>query len=1625
MATTTSVHDVIRAIRHGSIGKNRDRGTRFEELILQYLSTDPQWTEQFSRVWMWTDWPGAEHDKRDTGIDLVAQDRETGGFCAIQCKFYEPQHTIQKDDIDSFFTASGKGGFTRRMIVSTTEKWGVHAEAALDDQQIPVTRVGLSDIANSPVEWHLPAVDEPIELTLQKKKEPRKHQRAAIDDVFAGFADHNRGKLIMACGTGKTFTGLKIVERLQKERAAVGGSEHTSVLFLVPSIALLSQTLREWSFEAEVPLRAFAVCSDTKVGKQQPKGDDKDMATHDLALPATTDPDRLIQQMASVEAAPGLTVVFSTYQSIATVSAAQKKGLPRFDLILCDEAHRTTGVTLAGHDESAFVRVHDDTYLGADRRLYMTATPRIYNEDTKADAKNAEAVLASMDNQQMFGPEFHRLGFGQAVEQGLLTDYKVLILTIDEGVVAKTLQQGIAGGSSELNLDDAAKIIGCWNAMAKRTGTFADGSGFGEEEAPMKRAVAFARSIADSKSIADRFNEVVDAYDDADDDVLHCEVDHVDGTFNTLQRNRLLDWLKQDPGQNQARILSNARCLSEGVDVPSLDAVLFLHPRNSVVDVVQSVGRVMRLAPGKNYGYIILPVAIPAGMSPEAALQKNERFKTVWQVLQALRAHDDRFNATVNQIELNKNKPDNKIGIGSIGPNDETIGDQDGSSTADSAQAAKDKEAQSAQHIQDALFSVTDWRDAIYARIVDKVGERHYWEDWAKDIAQIADRHVTRIKAALAIPEKQAAFQEFVGELRATINPGVTDPDAIDMLAQHIVTKPVFDALFKDYGFAEHNPVSKAMQRMLDILDDQGLDAETKTLEGFYHSVKVRAEGIDNHEGRQRVIVELYDKFFKTALPKTADALGIVYTPIEVVDFIIRATEQALTKHLGRSLSDEGVQIIDPFVGTGTFPVRLLQSGLIKPEDLLRKYASELHANEIVLLAYYIAAVNIEAAFHDLAGGEYQPFEGIVLTDTFQLAEGTAKLDGMDVLEGNSERAKKQQKQDITVVVGNPPYSVGQDSQNDGNQNVKYEVLDERIKHTYAALSTATNKNSLYDSYVRAIRWASDRIKDEGIVAYVSNGGYIDGNTADGLRKSLVNEFDAIYCYNLRGNQRTAGELSRREGGKIFASGSRNTVAILILVKGSKGTHSIADCALYYRDIGDYLSREDKLRLVGSQSLATMEWEQLAPNVDGDWINQRDERFATFQPLGDKSRKTGFAPIFETHSAGLQTNRDAWVYNYSVDRLRENAESMIEFYNSQVEEFDRYCSEHRVAQPRDHVDGFIDLNPKKISWSRSLKGYLAKKEKVSFDAARVTRSSYRPFMKEAVYFDRHLNHERSQIPRIFPTRDHENFGFYVTGMGSDKPFSVHAVDHIPDLAYWGSSNGQFFSRYTYRELSTGDDLFAAAGEDGGYERVDNITDAALRDYQETYEDPEITKDDVFFYCYGLLHSLDYRTTFSADLKKFLPRIPKARSFRDFAEAGHKLADLHINYEQAEPYGGIVEKVTGDASGTAPSELYRVAKMKIPKAKGQQDRSTIVYNHRVTLTNIPEEAYRYQLGARSAIEWIIDRYQVKADKASEITNDPNDWSEDPRYIIDLLKRIVTVSLETMKIVDGLPPLDILE
>ncbi|MFC3494417.1 DEAD/DEAH box helicase [Glycomyces rhizosphaerae] len=1603
-----TVRDILDHIRETS-QNNAERGRRFEQLMLAFFRTDPQWRQQFSEVWMWADSPLAEHNATDTGIDLVAREAGSEAFCAIQCKFYGPDKVIRKADLDSFFTASGKRGINRRIIVSSTDKWGPNAESALVDQQVEVTRVGMSQLDTSPIDWGKVASEyawaEGERLGpqyLHAKKALMAHQEEAIEAVLSGFEMHDRGRLTMACGTGKTLTSLKVAERLASTL-----EEPLSVLVLVPSIALLSQTIREWVFEAETALRPFAVCSDPKVSKRANQTDSGDQSVHDLALPATTSVAKLVDRIRGGEYGPGMTAVFCTYQSLPTIAAAQVAGLEAFDLVVCDEAHRTTGAALTDRDESNFIRIHDPAYIIAERRLYMTATPRIYTEPAKAEAQRRSVELCSMDDEARFGPEFHKLGFGEAVEAGLLADYKVLVLGVDAGYAARTMQVELADDNMELNVADAAKIIGVWNGLRKRLGPSIEENGFRPGEAPMRRAVAFARNIAASKHLTEVFPQVTDRLGGSAEGGLRCEIEHVDGTMNALERGRALEWLKSDPGEGTARILSNARCLSEGVDVPALDAVLFLHPRNSVIDIIQAVGRVMRRAPGKDYGYIILPVAVPEGVPPNEALDDNERYRAVWQVLNALRSHDDRFNAEVNRIGLNKSRSD-RIQIGHIAD------DHDPSDLGTLVQAARD-----------GIPSVEEWRNAIYARIVQKVGTRAYWKEWARDIAAIAGNHMTRIRNALDLPGRRAVLDSFVAALRSNLNPSISEHDAIEMLAQHLITKPVFDALFEQYEFAAHNPVSEAMETVLEALDDQAMDSERDTLKRFYEQVRTHIEGIDNPAGRQKVLLELYEQFFKNAMPQVSDRLGIVYTPVEVVDFILHLTDQGLRKYLGASLSDEGVQVIDPFAGTGSFLVRLLQSGLVRPEDLVRKYGSELHANEIVLLAYYIAAVNIEEAFHGRSGeAGYRPFDGMVLTDTFQLYESRHEAsDG--VLGGNTERAVRQQSVPIIVVIGNPPYSVGQNNQNDGNQNLKYPELDRRIRETYAAKSTATNKNSLYDSYVRALRWASDRIEDDGVICLVLNNGFIDGNTAAGLRRTLTEEFDAIYCFNLRGNQRTAGELSKKEGGKIFGSSSRAGIAVILLVKGGSAAEGEA-CNLFYRDIGDYHDRKRKLEIVANgtdliraKGLDALGWQQLDPEADGDWINIRDKRFQSFRVMGQTAGPGELdSPIFGVRSRGLSTGRDAWAYNFSNASVISNVRSMIDFYNGRVDQTE--SSSKASAAKASAVNGdFLVADGSRFSWNVADRGRLLRGERLSVDEQRVFQGTYRPFAKQYVYFTAATSDRVYQLERLFPASDLGNVGFYVVGAGSAVPFSALVTDAVPNLHVTGAgSGGQFFPRFTYHANATGGTLFDQ--EPSQYTREDNITDAALMDYQETYRDASISKDDIFHYVYGILHSPGYRSEFEADLRKSLPRIPKVERFHDFARSGSRLMRLHLAYETVEPCSRIREIVSATATAD-PGDLYRVdRKMRFAS---RQDRTRIVYNSHVTLADIPETAYRYQIGSRSAVEWIMDRYYVRTDKASGIVNDPNDWSEDPRYIIDLLKRIVTVSLETMKIVDALPALEI--
>ena len=1620
---------ILHRWRHDSVmadfSMQRAQGTAFENLCLAFLEHDPVQALHYEDPQPYADWARPRGiSATDTGIDLVAKIRGDDGWCAVQCKFLAENRPIARKEIDSFLADSARPEFTRRLIIDTTGRsWSKNAEDVLRVQTVPVSRIGLSELSESPIRWENFVDDGEVVRTPPKDLRP--HQREALAAASTGLAGAGtRGKLIMACGTGKTFTSLRIAEDL------VGVGQ--SVLYLVPSLALMSQTVREWAADATVPIRTFAVCSDAQVGRRQRRNDDLiDMDVLDLAFPATTDPARLAARI-SADAPHQMTVVFATYHSLPVIARAQREhGLPDFHLAICDEAHRTAGAIIAGEDQSHFVQIHDDDNVRTERRLYMTATPKVYAESARNRAGGLSAMLCSMEDGELYGPVLYEIGFGAAVEQDLLSDYKVLVLTVPENAAAHVARQTMA--QSELKLDDAAKLVGCWRALAK-----ADADEFTEgDRAPMRRAIAYCRSIDTSVLVQDLFGRVAQEYrgvvHDDEGVVLpahQVEARHVDGTFNATARDERLAWLEAAPeAEDGCRVLTNARCLAEGVDVPALDAILFMHPRKSQIDVVQAVGRVMRKAPGKRMGYVVLPVVIPAGADPQAALDANQSFRVVWQVLNAIRSHDERFDAMINLLESGQTPQ--RLGIIALSgwaapaassPPSADIGGGPGPTSDDSDRPGTSQ-----------FDFVFDLPAAIRAKVVEKCGSRKYWEDWAHDVARIARAHTERIRAMVhADDASREVFSDFLKELHDDLNEGITEDDAIEMLAQHMVTGPVFQALHGGMNFVGDNPVSRGMQLMLDVLRPAGIESEAASLGDFYASVRRRAEAADSAEARQRIVVELYDRFFRGAFPKTTQQLGIVYTPVEVVDFILRSVNDVLEEEFGQSLASDGVHVLDPFTGTGTFITRMIQLGLIDPESLVRKYTAEtpeIHANEIVLLAYYIAAVNIEAAFHEATGASaYSRFRGICLTDTFALHNGEDLI--ASILPENSDQRERQKSAPIRVIVSNPPWSVGQKSQNDNAQNQAYPALDRRIAQTYADASQAALLRNIYDSYIRAVRWASDRIGDSGVIGFVTAAGWLDGTAMDGMRKCLAREFSTLYVFHLRGDQRTQGERSRREAGKVFGSGSRAPVAISDLVKNPGAPHP---GRIFFRDIGDYLSREDKLaelaRLRSVRDISVQGgWSDIQPDEHGDWLNQRDSGFDGFLVLGTKDPSRHHeSRLIRTFATGLVTGRDAWCSNASRVLLEQNVRSMISFYADELARFCELPPDARQASVLD-MDGFVESDPTKISWTRSLKAYLGRQRSLQFSDGRTASTLYRPFMKQYVYFSRRLNESVSLLPQLFPHAGASNRIICVSGSGAGSVFSLLMTDLLPNFHLVGTS--QCFPFWVYHHVDAeGSDLLTDDRDvdQHGYVRREAITDEALALFIDAYGDA-VRKLDIFHYVYGLLHLPSYRERFANNLIKELPRIPLAVDrdhFEHLVCAGRDLGRLHVDFEEVELWPIEFAKGGWEPEGEVdPGTWFRVGKkMRHPGTGARKDRSRILYNERITVAGLHDEAYDYVVNGKSAIAWVMERQSVKTDKASGIVNDANRYAVetmgDPAYPLKLLARVIRVSVETQRIVASLP------
>ncbi len=1037
---------------------------------------------------------------------------------------------------------------------------------------------------------------------------------------------------------------------------------------------------------------------------------------------------------------------------------------------------------------------------------------------------------------------------------------------------------------------------------------------------------------------------------------------------------------------NTCKVLSNARCLSEGVDVPALDSVIFFDGRSAMVDIIQAVGRVMRKAKHKKRGYIILPIALEESEIENLdEAVNNTNFKNIWKVIKALRSHD---SSLVDEATFKE-----KIKI---------FGSDDASNLDDEEELQKDKTEQSdPKQAQKTLFDailLQDLANAVYNVMPTKLGDRNYWENFTKKTGNIARTLNERLKDIFG--KNPEIFDNFLTSLRGNIHQNIKEEEALDMITSHIITKPIFDALFGDNI---QNPIAKALDKMVLKLSSLGLEGETKNLKNLYESVKTEAARAKSQKSQQELIKNLYNTFFKEAFKKQSEKLGIVYTPIEVVDFILRATNGILKKHFNTDFNDQNITIFDPFTGTGSFIARLLskENALISDEALKEKFLNHLFAFDIVLLSYYIALINITQAAQN-RDSSLKNFKNIALTDSLDYLEEKSDKGVFSLFEDlkeNQEIKDTLVDQKIQVIIGNPPYSSGAKSENDNNQNLSHPKLEKRVTETYGKNSTAKVGKTTRDTLIQSIRMASDLLKDKGVVGFVVNGSFIDSKSADGFRKCVAKEFSRLYVLNLRGNARTSGEERKKQGDGIFDSGSRATVAVIFFVKDKDAPNH----TIFYYEVEDYLKREAKLNwLAGFENLDLVPFKEITPNDKGDWINQRNDDFEKLIPLKrDKNQKI-FDTIFDLNSNGVKTNRDPWVYNFSPNTLKQSVQNCIDTYNADLKCFNalfREAFKQRTAKDKGikSADLYKHLNDKeittdktKIAWTRGLKqGFIRNENLPESGMERIRLALYRPFNKQWLYWDKTWNDGQYQLPKIFPDKSTHNVVINI-GCGNGKDFSALVSDFISDFSL--ISPNQAYPLYYYDDLGN---------------RYNAISGYALNLFRRHYKDNAIVEEEIFYYIYAILHHKGYLEKYQNSLAKEAPRIALSEDFKELSTLGKELGELHLNYESGEMHASVEYNLLENAEMEG---YYDVVQMKKDK-KGDR----IKYNHHITITKIPTKAFDYVINGKSAIDWVIERYSITKDKESLIENNPNHYAGG-KYIFELLCRVIKLSEKSVDLIE---------
>ncbi len=1566
-----------------AIPNQRLKGSWFEKVSKRFLIEHDS-ANEYESIDLWNDWE-LRGNEGDRGIDMVIT-TASKEYIAVQCKFR--QDSVSYNDLSTFFTKLQSGvkevRFKKGIIISTSNLTSSalnEIEQIRKSKGIDIIEISEEDFIYSQIDWEkFDPTQTQGELPLCDKKKPRPHQIEAIKATKEYFSNpkNTRGKLIMACGTGKTYTSLKIMEALEPK----------ITLFLAPSIALLSQTFREYAQEKSDPFYASIVCSDDKVGKGKDEDND-DINFSELPLKPSTRLEDILSVHKKAQKENKRFIIFSTYQSALRIKEAQEVGLGEIDLVICDEAHRTVGAMYSSNerdDKNAFTLCHSDGNIKAKKRLYMTATPKVYSESSKAKAKKSDNAIYSMDNEEVFGEEIYTLNFARAIALDLLTDYKVMILAVRKenlsGVtnsvnekISRLEAKGTKLDKKLINNEFVCKIVGTHKGLAKKDLIALDDENKKDydlqnknDTTPSQRAISFCKSINTSKNITNSFETIMECYDEElkkkSFKNLTISIDHIDGTMNCKVRLEKLEELNQFK-PNTCKVLSNARCLSEGVDVPALDSIVFFDGKSAMVDIIQAVGRVMRKAKRKKRGYIILPIALEESEIENLdEAVNNTNFKNIWKVIKALRSHDP---SLVDEATFRE-----KIKV--FGSDD-----NDGKNKSDD------------KTLFDAIL-LQDLANAVYNVMPTKLGDRNYWENFATKTGNIARTLNNRLKDIFE--KNPEIFHGFLDSLRGNIHQNIKEDEALDMITSHIITKPIFDAIFGDNI---KNPISKALDKMVQKLSTLGLQGETKDLKNLYESVKTEAMHAKSQKSQQELIKNLYNTFFKEAFRKQSEKLGIVYTPIEVVDFILRATNGILKKHFNTDFNDKNITIFDPFTGTGSFIARLLskENELISDEALKKKFLNNCFAFDIVLLAYYIALINITQAAQN-RDSSLKNFKNIALTDSLDFYEeknDKGVFDLLKDLEENKEIKSTIEKQNIRVIIGNPPYSAGAKSQNDNNQNLSHPKLEKRVYEKYGKNSTAKVGATTRDTLIQSIYMASELLKDRGVLGFVVNGSFIDSKSADGFRKCVAQEFAHLYVLNLRGNARTSGETFKKEGGKIFDSGSRATIAIIFFVKDT----SVKNSAIHYYDIGDYLKREEKLhRLANFTNLDAIKFETIIPNAKGDWINQRDDAFEKLIPLKrDKKRQN--PSVFDINSGGVASERDSWVYNFSPDALMQNVQKCIDTYNADLKRFNAHFREafKQRAKGVKSAELYKQLNDKeittdktKIAWTCALKQeFIKNKNLQESHEKRIRLAMYRPFNKQWLYFDKNLNEKQSQLPKIFPNKDAQNVVINTSLMAS-RNFSCLIANEITDSQTM--ANNQAYPLYCYDDL--GNRYYAISGY-------------ALNLFREHYKDNSIAEEEIFYYIYAILHHKGYLEKYKNSLTKEEPRIALSEDFKELSILGKELAKLHLNYEREELHASVEYTTLMNAEEKGYYDVETMTK------KGDR----IHYNKNIAITKIPKKAFDYVVNGKSAIDWVIERYQKTMDKESLIENNPNDYAGG-KYVFELLCRVIKLSEKSVDLIE---------